>query len=81
MSGLGWLKGIPALRQILRICLYSKDSSEHTAARSVIRAFCLQNLEGQSMLTSTLLPAADSNPGDRLHDSYLPNFSLLGHNQ
>lgn len=63
MSGLGWLKGIPALRQILKICLYSQDPSEHAAARSVIWAFCAENPDGQSMLAATLIPSTDQDSG------------------
>ncbi len=25
MSGLGWMQGTPALRQVLRICLHTRD--------------------------------------------------------
>ena len=63
MSGLGWLKGTPALRQVLRICLHTRDPPEHSAARSVIRAFCRGNAEGQAMLAATLVPVADQDPG------------------
>ena len=26
MSGLGWMKGTPALRQVLRLCLHTRDA-------------------------------------------------------
>ena len=63
MSGLGWLRGTPALRQVLRICLHTREPAEHSAARSVIRAFCRGNTEGQGMLAATLVPVADQDPG------------------
>ena len=63
MSGLGWLKGTPALRQVLRICLRAKEPAEYAAAKSVIRAFCRGNIDGQNMLVATLLPIADQDPG------------------
>ena len=40
---------------------------EHSAARSVIRAFCHGNADGQSMLAATLVPPADQSPGHKPH--------------
>jgi len=35
---------------------------EHSAARSVLQAFCHGNVDGQSMLAATLVPTADQGP-------------------
>lgn len=78
MSGLGWLKGTPALRQVLRICLHSNTSAEHSAAKSVIRAFCRGNPEGQNMLAATLVPVADQDPGARLARSRAVQLKCVG---
>lgn len=50
MSGLGWLQGTPALRQLLRVSLYSESRPEVAASKAVLRAFCHCNPEGQAML-------------------------------
>lgn len=78
MSGLGWLEGTPALRQILRVCLHNEHSPERSAARAVIRAFCFKNLEGQAMLAATF---SGNKPGLWLLRnliSCLRSFSLRG---
>lgn len=63
MSGLGWLQGTPALRQVLRVCIHSSFVQERGASRAVLRAFCHGNPEGQAMLAGTFAPGKAGGKG------------------
>uniref|UniRef100_A0A1J3J480 Golgin candidate 6 n=1 Tax=Noccaea caerulescens TaxID=107243 RepID=A0A1J3J480_NOCCA len=67
----------PALNSILRISLQTSDSEEFVAADYVFKMFCEKNLEGQTMLASTLIPQRYPTARDALEDDVNMSFGSM----
>uniref|UniRef100_A0A1J3EIX0 Golgin candidate 6 n=1 Tax=Noccaea caerulescens TaxID=107243 RepID=A0A1J3EIX0_NOCCA len=67
----------PALNSILRISLQTSDSEEFVAADYVFKMFCEKNIEGQTMLASTLIPQRYPTARDALEDDVNMSFGSM----
>ncbi|CAA7046589.1 unnamed protein product [Microthlaspi erraticum] len=67
----------PALNSILRISLQTSDIEEFVAADYIFKTFCEKNLEGQTMLASTLIPQLHPMARDPLEDDVNMSFGSL----
>ncbi|KAK4846661.1 hypothetical protein QYF36_020498 [Acer negundo] len=67
----------PALNSILRIILRTSSMQEFIAADHVFKSFCEKNLDGQTMLASTLIPQPQSMSHDPLEEDVNMSFGSM----
>lgn len=67
----------PALNSILRIIIRSSSMQEFIAADYVFKSFCEKNIDGQTMLASTLIPQPHSINNAPLEDDVNMSFGSM----
>ncbi|KAK3413135.1 hypothetical protein EUGRSUZ_I01732 [Eucalyptus grandis] len=67
----------PALNSILRIILRTSSMQEFTAADYVFKCFCENNVDGQRMLASTLIPQPHSMTQSPLEEDMNMSFGSM----